>query len=190
MISHKFVFLILLQLGLNSCVTPRKYQVTTHASFAPLSSMDCEVPPAQIHLFFEGEPTNFTYKKLGIIEIIGKRNANLKDMLDHLRYEAWSHCANGVIHIKKEYRAMEGDVDIDYETVDIRNETIYSGIAVNIEMTPEFYEKYGEEMNTEFIDKTEIRISNNAERKILHPVATLLIVTFGILLLGGLLSGI
>ncbi len=85
---------------------------------------------------------------------------------------------------------VRGDLDIDDESIDIRSELVYSGIAVNIEKNPQFYEKYGSQPSNEFIYKTENRLQEEVKfvslsRTILTVTGSLVIL---LLLLG--LSGI
>lgn len=181
-----FVGAGLMMLLLSSCVITRPPAPSTVASYAPLQQHDCIVPPDQIHLFFEGEASDFSYQKLGVLEIRGSRDARLEDLLDHLRYAAWEHCANGIIHIQKEYRTIEGDLDIDNESIDIRSEVIYSGIAVDIRKNPQFYEKYGRQPDTGFIHKTETRLQEEAKGISLY--STILTVSGGLVLLVLLLA--
>jgi hypothetical protein len=175
-----------MMLVLSSCTIIGPSAPSTVASYAPLQQHDCIVPPDQIHLFFEGEASDFSYQKLGLLEIRGSRNARLEDLLDHLRYAAWEHCANGIIHIQKEYRTLEGDLDIDNESIDIRSEVIYSGIAVDIQQTPQFYEKYGRQPDTGFIHKTETRLQEEVKGISLN--SAILTVSGGLVLLLVLLS--
>lgn len=159
LMSHTVpLFCIALIFVLPSCMVSGIPASSTVASYAPLQQYDCHVPPEQIHLFFEGETSDFSYQKLGVLEVRGSDHASLENLLDHLRYAAWDHCANGIIHIQKEYRTVRGDLDISDESIDIRSELVYSGIAVNIQKTPQFYEKYGRQPNTEFIQNTENRL--------------------------------
>jgi hypothetical protein len=182
-----FIVAGLMMLVLSSCTIIGPSAPSTVASYAPLQQHDCIVPPDQIHLFFEGEASDFSYQKLGLLEIRGSRNARLEDLLDHLRYAAWEHCANGIIHIQKEYRTLEGDLDIDNESIDIRSEVIYSGIAVDIQKTPQFYEKYGRQPDTEFVFKTENRL--HAEKQDTTINAGFVVSMLGLLVLLVVLVG-
>ena len=150
-------------LALPSCMV--SVPPTTQATYASLQEKECIVRPDQVYLFFEGEAGDFSYQKLGVVEIRGTDEASLENLLDHLRYAAWQQCADGLIHVKKEYRTIEGDLDVSDESIDIRSEVIYSGIAVCIDKTPQFYEQYGRQPNTEFIYKTETRLEEE-EREV------------------------
>lgn len=164
--AKNFLLLVFaISFSLSSCMVIRSGIPPTVASYASLQKVDCAVPPDQVHLFFEGEASDFSYTKLGVLEVRGNDEASLEDLLEHLRYTAWEHCANGIIHVKKEYRTVEGDLDIDDESIDIRSELVYSGIAVNIQKGPEFYEKYGQQADTKFIYNTERRLREQEEEE-------------------------
>jgi len=177
---------LLVFLSLSACFTVMVPLSDTSVSYAPLSRIDCTVPPEEVHLFFEGESIDFSYQKLGLLEVSGKRSSTPEEMLDRLRYEAWQHCANGIIFVSKNYRTVDADLDINTESVDIRSEDIYTGIAVDIDKTADFYHKYGRELNTEFIYATERRLSE--ERKVLDWMNIFLIGTSGLTFLMLLVS--
>ncbi|MFP4097046.1 MAG: hypothetical protein ACLFUB_21360 [Cyclobacteriaceae bacterium] len=153
-----FIVAGLVMLSLPACVVVDPGIPSTEAAFAPLQRTDCEVSPEQVYLFFEGEPLDFTYRKIGVIEIRGRSGASLENMLDHVRYTAWKQCANGVIQLRKDYKAVEGEANTVDEDVEIRSDMIYSGIAVSIEPTPAFIDQYGSQPDTEFVFKTESRL--------------------------------
>ena len=76
--------------------------------YAPIQQDSCPQGSDRMYLFFEGEPIDYTYKKLGIVEAEAGNSVSTWQMLNCLKYEAWNNCANAVIAITEK---SKGDPD-------------------------------------------------------------------------------
>ncbi len=61
----------------------------------------------KIYLFFQGEPIDFNYRKIGLIESQGHRYANNALKLDIMKYQAWNNYANAIINISDGLKPIE-----------------------------------------------------------------------------------
>ncbi len=86
-----------------------------------------------IVLFFESEPINFTYKKIGLVEVQGAEYSTETEIIDHLKYEAWKNYSNAIINIKKSTKVIEERAsNSDPKQKRQFNTSVYSGISVRI----------------------------------------------------------
>ncbi len=52
-----------------------------------------------IALLFEGEPLNFSYSKIGLVELTGNQSG--QTVLSNFKYQAWKNGGNALLLIKK-----------------------------------------------------------------------------------------
>ena len=114
------IFSLCIGAAVQSCVSLSSVTQTQYTSVQP---SDCESRPNRVELFFEGEPINFSYSKLGIIEVRGSVFTDNNHYLDRLKYKAWNQCANGVIAITSQ----------EIDRGESEDERVFKGIAVVIE---------------------------------------------------------
>lgn len=116
--------------------------------YTPIQPHDCEGMSKRVDLFFEGEPIDFSYSKLGMIEVSGNADTNNERFLDRLKYEASNQCANGIIAISNQFIRSD-------EYPDRR---VFQGIAVAIQMDSAFtYSKILHQPDTSFIQRVELQ---------------------------------
>jgi hypothetical protein len=133
---------------LTACYTPNGTR--TARQFSKISDTPCEERSQNVQLFFEGENIDFQYVKLGFVEASGVKNSTSETVLDHLRYEAWKNCADGIISVKRAVKEREmgytpGDKN------EIYSSTLFTGIAVKIKRDSSFLAKYGNKNDTTFV---------------------------------------
>lgn len=94
----------------------------------------CLKSATEVKLFFEGEPINFEYERIGLIEVNGSSSANDKEVIDELKKEAKKKCCDAVIGIRNsQVEVGQGLLFITEEKDEYKYKSItYSGIAVKI----------------------------------------------------------
>ncbi|MEM6643574.1 MAG: hypothetical protein AAF616_11395 [Bacteroidota bacterium] len=123
-----FNFYLMAQ-GLSSCIT---YGEATQSQFASLNSTPCLDRSENVFLFFEEEDINFEYEKVGLLEVDGGRYARLQELLDELKYKAWSNCANAVLFVKQSTTVRESGTTFSDEQEELYSTTRLSGLAVKL----------------------------------------------------------
>lgn len=104
---------------------------STYAKFTPLSEeIKCEIQPTNVELYFESEPINFKYEKVGLIEAKGGYNDNEKEILPALKNEAAKKCCNAIIGLRKGYVTEDMGILFISQAPDKYQAIIYSGIAI------------------------------------------------------------
>lgn len=149
----KFLFLIIISgIILHGCAMT--YGTTNKTQYTQIRQNNNSEKAKYIYLFYEGEKLNFDYIKIGEIETDGEKYANNSEILDHIKYEAWKHNANGLINIKSGYRSRtQGRILSDDE--EVYQSKYYKAIAVNIKTDSTFLAKYGSPVDTTFVSKFE-----------------------------------
>ena len=157
-----FAFIAAVAVSLTSCFVT--YGDTTDASYTVLDQEPCYRNAEQMYLFFEGENIDFNYKKVGIVTVEGRQYASDAEILDHLKYQAWQNCANGIIGISENYKERSEGVLFSEETEEYYSAKVYSGIAVSIEVNDAFVEQYGFGSDTTFVKYVVAENEHQAER--------------------------
>ncbi len=131
-VNFLFLFLLItITFLLNSCFV--YYGNDNQREFAKLSKEPCNEKPKNVAIYLEGEKIDFEYEKIGFVEALGNAEATNEDVINNLRYEAWSNCANAVINVKKSYiRREAGTLTTSRFYEDTYNANYFSGIAVKI----------------------------------------------------------
>lgn len=157
------LFLAISMIFLNGCGT---YGYRTKVEYTKLKKVDCDEKPTNIHLFFNVENIDFDYEKIGIVEVKGKENESTENIINHLKYKAWSNCANGIININKNVSTRKrGDNLMDLidfsedraRNLDIYDAKFYTGVAVRIKKDTAFLAKYGNDIDTTFVEKVKLK---------------------------------
>ena len=121
-----------------------------HNTYTPLEKAVNVQKSNKIYLFFNGEPIDFKYKKLGLIECQGYEYAKHSAILDHLKYQAWRNNANAIINISDGLNPRETGYLFD-STPNVYQAKVFKGIAVSIDIDSAFIAKYGNNVDTSFI---------------------------------------
>ena len=102
-------------------------------SFTKLSSDTCNQKANNIKLYFDNEKIDFEYEKIGFVEAVGSQYSSNDEIIDNLKYVAWSNCANAIINIKTDFKQREsGTLLSDKESIDKYSGKVFNGLAVRI----------------------------------------------------------
>lgn len=110
-----------------SCIGYYPKEVFTPLQDEPIT---CNKKDSIVALYFEGEPINFEYEKVGLIEIQGANYDNDSQVIRDLKKLAIAKCCDAVIGIRKgsvereEGLAFVGDGDFTYKSI------TYYGIGI------------------------------------------------------------
>jgi hypothetical protein len=133
---RKILFLILL-INLSSCVGLYQSGVFTDLrdnknEVNKLTEENCSKSEVEVTLFFEGEPINFEYERIGLVEVKGNQSSNDKDVLEELKVLSKGKCCDAVIGIKKSQVTREAGIIFITDSKDSYkyNAITYSGIAI------------------------------------------------------------
>lgn len=152
------IALFLLLVFLPSCYG---YHVVEH--FTPLeSARQCDYQPEGVFLFFDGEPTDFRYERIGTISVLGTPTTTGAENLNRLKTLASDHCADAVIGVQMGHanRAVGSYLD-DGEGNFPANEV--RGLAVRIKRDSVFNAKYGHMAHYDF--RSPVVAAKEQERK-------------------------
>ncbi|VXC22857.1 conserved hypothetical protein [Flavobacterium sp. 9AF] len=100
--------------------------------FTPLQdeTINCTTKDTIVDLYFEGEPINFEYEKIGLIEVHGANLDNDKDVILLLKKMAIEKCCNAIIGIKKGNTVRESGLVFVEKHEYTYNSTTYFGVGV------------------------------------------------------------
>ncbi|WPP49372.1 hypothetical protein [Catalinimonas niigatensis] len=167
--------------------------IVTHDNFSSITRVNdiaCSEKADRIYLFFEGEPIDYTYERIGLVEANGNKYTEDEVVLDYLKYEAWNACANAIINIRRDFKTKEeGTLLNDNDDVDLYDVTVFSGLAVRIHTDSAFVSKYGTGLDTSF--RQNVAEDTNRRIKEANNLSTVYIVTMvlGIIMMVAILSG-
>ena len=146
----RICLLIYIAFVFSSC-NPISY--SSAVKYINLSDYNCENKATNILLFFEGENTNFAYKKLGLIEINQYHDAEMT--FDLMKQKAHEMCGNAIVGIKK---TVTSEIYTDkYNKIKTYNKINYSGIAVFFENESEFITESKNVVDTNFLTRNRIK---------------------------------
>lgn len=185
MFKTKFILILQMAILMSGCVATENFY---QSEITAKTDRPCVSKSDKLYLFFEGEPINFDYEVVGMVKSTGKKNASGDDVLNHLKYEAWSNCANAIINISQE-SVSKSYLQTDYNLTDTYNVPSYSGLAIQISNVEEFAAKYrSKETPLDFTNKVEKQKKSDASRSeagnalgILAIVGTVIIVAIAVL---------
>lgn len=142
-----------LLLILQSCVL--NYNV--NRVFDPISNTHINIKDRanNIEVYFDGEPINFEYDRVGIVNVRLSSAVDRSHLISHLKYEAWKNGANALIAVKI------GDLSNVSGTKHITTSYIpvISGIAIRKLLKPE----QASIVDTSFI--TVVKVDQKLEEK-------------------------
>jgi len=147
-----FLFLLLgaAQL-LSSCLV--SYGDHTTSEFSRLETIECAEKPQSMHLFFENETLDFEYRKVGTVEASGGDYDSNEDVLNHLKFQAWNNCANGLILVSSGYQDREKGYLFDSEDPEYYSSKYYHAVAVQINTDSVFLARHGAGDDLSFADQ-------------------------------------
>jgi hypothetical protein len=120
----------LLLIFLNSCVGP--YGDDFRQSTVKTNIDSCFNYPKNVFLFFEPEPIKFSYTSKCFVEVISNEFPQHDEMINRLKYQAYSNCANAIVNIKVSYVNREAGDYNDPKSKHTYLAKVYSGLAVKI----------------------------------------------------------
>ena len=184
-----FLFLAPSILLLKGCFVSYGDYTSSQISYLENTGVNCENRAPKIHVFFEGEMLDFKYRKIGIVEAEGDEYAGPNEVLNHLKYEAWKSCGNGLINVNSSFKDREQGYlfDFDSDLTETYSSRYYSAIAVKIDTDSAFLEKYGSGVDTTFVttvrkerDESVKQTSNQIALSIITTVILSIVLIIGI----------
>lgn len=137
-----------------SCFTYGEFTQSQYTSVT--NSSNCQNKPSTMHLFFESEQPNTSYKKIGIVEAQGREFASYEEVLDHLKYQAWQNCANALLHIRSGYTdRVQGIVSPNEYIEEVYTSKYFEAVAVKINVDDSFIQQYGYGEDMSFINRVQ-----------------------------------
>lgn len=86
-----------------------------------------------IPVYFDGEPINFPYVKIGLVEVKGDQFSNTSDLINHLKYEAFKNGGDAVIAVKDGYTTRQSGLLFSKTPPAEYSSHVYTGIAVKLD---------------------------------------------------------
>lgn len=118
------------------------------SQFATINKVDCLNPSLELYIFTEGEPIEFNYINIGMLEVQGGEYSSLEDVFIELKKEAKRNCANAIIHLKQSTTLRETEILFDDPNDgDLYTSSVLTGVAVKAEIDDEFRERYASRLN-------------------------------------------
>ncbi|MEY2829556.1 MAG: hypothetical protein RIQ33_1414 [Bacteroidota bacterium] len=142
--QFNYLTLIALFLIYNSCATP--YYPVFEVSNTKLTKDTVSEMSNQVYLFFANEKIDFNYKKIAEIEIKNLGTSN-DTILNLLKYFAWKEGANALIDISKSTQSNYKNFG---DSLNIKSIPYYKALAVKIDKSKLFNDKYGNIVDTSF----------------------------------------
>jgi len=179
-LSINSLLLLLSIATLNSCVTIGNNIFT---QITRSNDIPCTSPPSEIYVFLDGEIIDFEYQTIGEVEATGEMGSSNNEILDHLKYEAWKNCANGIIFVRSTETVREYGSLLDTENQDQYIAKKYIGLAVVIKPYEGFAEEHKHKPDSQFIDRVEKTLDQYAQNEEAEVTITV------IAIIGGLVGG-
>lgn len=180
----KTITIILIVAILNSsCVVSNQNRVPV--AITMLDEVDCQVKADAVPLFFQGENLDFNYQKIALIEVEGEKEHLDIELLNWLKYHAWSNCANGIINVEKVHLKVAGSASTGFDEEEslYGDKKIYQGIAVNIQKDSTFVKKYGDSTDLSFVEVIALEQNNETNnRKVARTLGSIFFT--GLIILG------
>ncbi|MFC4817265.1 hypothetical protein [Flavobacterium sp. GCM10023249] len=97
-----------------------------------LEEENCLKSETEVTLLFDGEPINFEYERIGLIEAEGGTSSTDEDVLKELKLTAKSKCCDAIIGIRKGKTTTNAGLLFIPESKDRYDYTVstFTGIAV------------------------------------------------------------
>lgn len=165
---------------LSSCMVT--YGDNNYSRITKVNEIECVDKAERMYLFFEGEPIDYTYERIGLVEANGNRFTSNDLVMDYLKYEAWNACANAIINIKRDFKTREeGSMLDDEDDTDFYDATVYSGLAVRIDTDTEFISKYGNGLDTSFRQAVANDMNQQIKESNTQATASVVLLVLGIM---------
>jgi len=149
------------------------YGNNTETSFNKLNNVNCIKRSDKIHVFFEGEPIDFEYQKIGIVESVGGEYSTDEEILNQLKYSALNNCADGIISVSTGYKNRVIGTTFVEGSEQNYNSKYYHGIAIKINMDSTFIEKYGNgEFKENFVPQVEQKLNSEQDWTVFQVTAS------------------
>lgn len=132
-----------------------QYGNTVTQNFTKISNDSCDNRPGSIFLFYEGEKTDFLFKRVGLIEVIGAEGTTDEELLNRLKYQAYLNCANAIINVQLLSMSRETGFVSDPKTKRSYLAKRYSGLAIRMPDIEYSSGKYGSSTNTAYLPAIE-----------------------------------
>jgi hypothetical protein len=145
-----------------SCLV--SYGDTNERSFTPINYNYTKSNSDSMYIFFSGEEIDFNYEKIGLVEAKGHEYASNSEILDNLKYVAWTKGANGIIFVRNNYAQRESGYLFDSENEEAYDAKVYEGMAVHIETDSCFLNKYAYYADTQYISAVQQQIEDDDAR--------------------------
>jgi hypothetical protein len=163
---------------LSSCLV--SYGDTTSSSIVADAPAPCTRRADRVQLFYDGEPVNFRYERVGLVEAQGEQFASNDKVMDFLRYKAWHNCADAIIAVRKNYKDRTSGTLFDSS----ENETnysapVFSGIAVRIVRDSTFEALYPSVPDTSFVSRVRGQVRKDIKRSDNQLMGSLLMLGIG-----------
>jgi hypothetical protein len=123
------------------------YLKSTYYKMEPVFCNDSSKPNA-IFTFWETDDVDFPYRRLGLIEVVGKPYSSFSDLHDNLLLQARKACANALIHVYEEPIYVWNK-----ETQQYQKGFKLVGIAVQVNADANFVAKYKDKRYTDFAQR-------------------------------------
>ena len=119
-----FLYLFILQ----SCLF--RYGIHTQTDYTPLSSEKYENTNGTVDIYLEGVPVERPFKQIGMVEVVGERQADNQKLLAYLKDTALKNGADAVIEVKKLFKRREEGIVAETEHADVYSASVLTGIAI------------------------------------------------------------
>lgn len=123
------------------------YLKSTYMKMEPIYCQESSKPDA-VYTFWETDSVDFPYRRLGLIEVVGKPQSSFTDLHENLLLQASKACANALIHVYEE------PINIwNPETQQYQKGFKLVGIAVRVNDDAQFATKFKEKRYTDFYNR-------------------------------------
>ncbi len=129
------------------------------SEYTPIAQKPCNELDSSLYLFFEGEKLDFNYTKIGYVEVVGSKYDTDFELLNHLKYKAFSNCANGLINIETGYKQREERLTDDNNNKVFYDAKYYKALAVRINTNSTFLSQHhSESIATSRLENTDQKL--------------------------------
>ncbi|MEO9802911.1 MAG: hypothetical protein ABJF04_06670 [Reichenbachiella sp.] len=145
----------------SGCITSENYFKT---EIVAKSDVTCKSRAEKMYLFFEGEKAEFNYEVIGLVKVTGRKNSNGDEVLDHLKYEAWTNCANAIINITSE-TVTKPYINTELTLTDSYSVSAFSGLAILVSEDAIFRQEYqNKAVEIDFIQQVESQLKSDKSK--------------------------
>ena len=120
------------------------YPYKAPISYNSFNNLECLYRPKQVYVFYDGEPINFKYKRLGSMEYLGEPERKGTTAIQYLQHKAWLNCADGIIITNNAIRDVPTEFDEEDGIISSYKQAHVNAIAVKMEKDSSFYAQNGQ----------------------------------------------